>query len=134
MKNKSFYSLDPFTASAAIAKIKSSFSIFGVNPDYVSDAAIEDKIFHRLFDADGNMIETEQEIRDRIEKYARKNIKDAGTCVLGMKLRYIGRTIAEQMWQGSSSNYEYFQLVKSELIKYLGYENENFQLEHGVMD
>jgi hypothetical protein len=61
-----------------------------------------------------------------------KQYGDHGSCVLGMELRWNGRTVASQIAQGSSTNYQYFNDIK-EAAKAIGIEDA-FTIEHGRMD
>jgi hypothetical protein len=76
----------------------------------------------------------ERGIIEVVKASALHTYKDTGTCVLGMKLRYKGRLIADQHWQGCTPNYQMFQDIKSALIDQLGYEEKDFYMDEGVMD
>jgi len=75
------------------------------------------------------------EIRDAIHlvkgRYAGQ---DEGTCVLGMKLIYKRRKIAEQIAQGSITNERFLIAVKDYLIAKFGFSPTHFTLDYGRMD
>lgn len=58
---------------------------------------------------------------------------DQGTCVAGMKLRYEGRFIDDQIVQGSVTNEVYFQRIKEAMIAQ-GANESKFEIEYGWMD
>lgn len=76
----------------------------------------------------------ETEIVHEVRQKAIQNYKDSGTCVLGMELRYNGRLISDQIWQGNMPNYSYFRDLKAALVKSLQYDESKFSIEHGRMD
>ena len=58
---------------------------------------------------------------------------DKGTCVMGMKLHYNGKQIADQICQGSLTNEEFFKRVIEHYVSEGKY-REQFHIEHGMMD
>lgn len=75
---------------------------------------------------------------DQIVREARTKILqehgDSGTCVGGMKLRYNGIVIAEQIAQGSMTNEYWYAEIKRRMIKELEASANNFEIEDGWMD
>jgi len=58
---------------------------------------------------------------------------DSGTCVMGMKLRYLGIQIANGIVQGSLTN-EYFFKAVIEHFEKLGHDASDFKIDWGYMD
>ncbi len=75
-----------------------------------------------------------QEIIAEAKKTIRSLYGDIGACVLGMRLIYKSVPIAEQIVQGDTTNYHYFEEVKKQLIEKLGYAPDGFVTEHGHID
>jgi len=88
------------------------------------------------FDAENELFSrpTFQGIIERAKKQIYSRYGDIGTCVLGMRLIYKSVPIAEQIVQGNTTNYHYFEEVQKQLIEKLGYVADGFVIEDGHMD
>tara|TARA_R110000765_G_scaffold239936_1_gene342440 strand:+ start:476 stop:1030 length:555 start_codon:yes stop_codon:yes gene_type:complete len=76
------------------------------------------------------------EQKDNISAIARGIIAlygDKGSCVMGMKLSYNGKQIADQICQGSLTNEKFFNQVIEHYVSE-GKDKEQFHIEHGMMD
>ena len=61
------------------------------------------------------------------------DMDDQGSCVMGMKLHYNGKQIADQICQGSLTNEKFFNQVIEHYVSE-GKDKEQFHIEHGMMD
>lgn len=83
---------------------------------------------------EANAIEAGGKSRRAIAAEVLAEIGDSGTCVGGMKLYFRKVLIAEGIAQGSLTNYEYFERVTDNFIKFAGASKADFTTDEGWID